>query len=77
MNNTSELFHLLCVNWLLFSILGAGASYIAVPAAFKNAVPEANPGLYLPMALGITFPINIIVGIPFYYFIIQQMTHIA
>ena len=60
-------------NILLFAILGAGASYIAVPAAFKNAVPEANPGIYLPMALGITFPINIIIGIPFYYFIIQQM----
>lgn len=59
-------------NLLLFAILGAGASYIAVPAAFKNAVPEANPGLYLPMALGITFPINIIVGIPFYYYVITM-----
>ena len=64
-------------NMLLFAILGAGASYIAVPAAFKNAVPEANPGLYLPMALGITFPINIIIGIPFYYHLIQNMTPIA
>lgn len=60
-------------NMLLFAILGAGASYIAVPAAFKQAVPEANPGLYLPMALGITFPINIIVGIPFYFFIIKNV----
>ena len=59
-------------NLLLFAILGAGASYIAVPAAFKTAVPEANPGLYLPMALGITFPINIIIGIPFYYYIISM-----
>lgn len=59
-------------NMLLFSILGAGASYIAVPAAFKTAVPEANPGVYLPMALGITFPINIIVGIPLYYYLIQD-----
>lgn len=58
-------------NLLLFAILGAGASYIAVPAAMKNAVPEANPGIYLPMALGITFPINIILGIPFYYYLIQ------
>lgn len=58
-------------NMLLFAILGAGASYIAVPAALKHAVPDANPGLYLPMALGITFPINIIIGIPFYYYIIQ------
>ncbi len=59
-------------NLLLFAILGAGASYIAVPAAFKTAVPEANPGLYLPMALGITFPINIIIGIPFYYYVISM-----
>lgn len=57
---------------LLFAILGAGASYIAVPAAFKTAVPEANPGVYLPMALGITFPINIIVGIPLYFYLIQE-----
>jgi len=64
-------------NLLLFSILGAGASYIAVPAAFKNAIPEANPGLYLPMALGITFPVNIIIGIPFYYNLIQGMQTVA
>ena len=59
-------------NLLLFSLLGASASYIAVPAAMKNAVPEANPSLYLPMALGITFPINVIIGIPMYYTIIQN-----
>lgn len=64
-------------NTLLFAILGAGASYIAVPAAMKNAVPEANAGIYLPMALGITFPINIIIGIPFYYFIIQNTVVMA
>lgn len=57
-------------NQLLFAILGASASYIAVPAAMKQAVPEANPGLFLPMALGITFPINVMIGIPFYYSII-------
>ena len=60
-------------NQLLFALLGASASYIAVPAAMKNAAPNANPSLYLPMALGITFPVNVIVGIPFYYFIIQLM----
>lgn len=59
-------------NLLLFALLGASASYIAVPAAMKNAVPEANPSLYLPMALGITFPINVIIGIPLYYTIIQN-----
>ena len=57
-------------NQLLFAILGASASYIAVPAAMKNAVPEANPSIYLSMALGITFPINVMLGIPFYYFLI-------
>lgn len=57
-------------NQLLFAILGASASYIAVPAAMKQAVPQANPSLYLPMALGITFPINVMIGIPFYYSLI-------
>lgn len=58
-------------NQLLFAILGASASYIAVPAAMKTVAPNANPSLYLPMALGITFPINVIIGIPFYYSIIH------
>lgn len=59
-------------NQLLFAILGAGASYIAVPAAMKTAIPQASAGLYLPMALGITFPINVMVGIPFYYYLIMH-----
>jgi hypothetical protein len=58
-------------NQLLFALLGASASYIAVPAAMKNAVPDANPSLYLPMALGITFPINVMIGIPLYHFLIS------
>lgn len=52
---------------LLLSILAASASYIAVPAAMKITVPSANPGLYIPMAIAITFPINITIGIPLYY----------
>ncbi|MDB3906042.1 sodium-dependent bicarbonate transport family permease [Crocinitomicaceae bacterium] len=60
-------------NQLLFAILGASASYIAVPAAMKQAVPDANPSLYLPMALGITFPINVMIGIPIYANIIHTM----
>jgi uncharacterized protein len=56
----------------LFSILAAGASYIAVPAAMKNALPEANPSLFLPMALAITFPFNITIGFPIYYFIVTN-----
>lgn len=71
----NALLGLLCVMMLdmshadgfLFLILAASASYIAVPAAMKMAIPEANAGLYLPMALGLTFPFNITVGIPLYY----------
>lgn len=58
---------------LLFTVLCASASYIAVPAVMKTTVPEANPGLYLPMALGLTFPFNILVGIPLYYAAIQRV----
>ena len=54
----------------IFSVLAASASYIAVPAAMKIAVPNVNPGLYLPMALAVTFPFNITFGLPIYYAII-------
>jgi hypothetical protein len=55
----------------LFSILAASASYIAVPAAMRLAAPKANPGIYLTMALAITFPVNITLGFPLYYAIIS------
>lgn len=58
-------------NRFIFAILGASASYIAVPAAMKIAVPKANPGIYIPMALAITFPINITLGLPIYMYLIQ------
>ncbi|WP_299215046.1 sodium-dependent bicarbonate transport family permease [uncultured Aquimarina sp.] len=58
-------------NRLLFAILAASASYIAVPAAMKLALPKANPSLYIPMALAITFPFNITLGMPLYLCIIQ------
>lgn len=58
----------------LLSILAASASYIAVPAAMKMAVPQANPGLYLPMALAVTFPINITIGMPLYLSLIHSTT---
>ena len=45
-------------------ILAASASYIAVPAAMRMALPEADPGLYLALSLGVTFPFNVLVGIP-------------
>ncbi len=53
----------------MLAILVASASYIAVPAAMKMAAPKANPGIYLPMALAITFPINITLGMPLYFMI--------
>jgi hypothetical protein len=59
-------------NRFIFAVLAASASYIAVPAAMKISVPKANPGLYLPMALVITFPINITIGMPFYFLIVQN-----
>jgi hypothetical protein len=49
-----------------FGILAASASYIAVPAAMRLALPQADPGRYLTMSLGITFPFNIIIGIALY-----------
>lgn len=58
-------------NRFLFAILAASASYIAVPAAMRLAAPKANPSLYLPMALAITFPFNITLGMPLYLCVIQ------
>lgn len=55
----------------IFAVLAASASYIAVPAAFKISVPKANPGLFLPMALAITFPINITIGMPIYWMVVN------
>jgi uncharacterized protein len=59
-------------NRFIFAILAASASYIAVPAAMKLAAPKADPGLYIPMALGLTFPFNITVGMPLYFLIVQH-----
>ena len=58
-------------NRFIFATLAASASYITVPAAMKIAVPKANPGLFLPMALAITFPFNITLGMPIYLSIIM------
>lgn len=56
----------------MFTILCASASYIAVPAAMRLSIPEANPSLYVPMSLAITFPFNIIAGMPIYLAIINH-----
>tara|TARA_X000000368_G_scaffold380399_1_gene336170 strand:- start:165 stop:1103 length:939 start_codon:yes stop_codon:yes gene_type:complete len=53
-------------NATLLMVLAASASYIAVPAVVKDAIPNANPAIYLGLSLGITFPFNIIFGIPIY-----------
>ena len=58
-------------NRLLMVILAASASYIAVPAAMKLAAPKANLGIYIPMALAITFPFNITIGMPLYLYVIN------
>jgi len=58
-------------NRFIFAILAASASYIAVPAAMRLAAPKADPGLYIPMALGVTFPFNITIGMPLYFMIIS------
>lgn len=59
-------------NRFMFAVLAASASYIAVPAAMKISVPKANPGLFLPMALAVTFPVNITIGMPLYFLIVQN-----
>jgi uncharacterized protein len=50
----------------LMAVLSASASYIAVPAAMRVALPEANPSIYLTLSLGVTFPFNLTLGIPLY-----------
>ena len=59
-------------NRFMFAVLASSASYIAVPAAMKISVPKANSGLFLPMALAITFPVNITIGMPIYFLIVQN-----
>jgi uncharacterized protein len=69
----ASLIHMTKGDALLFAVLCASASYIAVPAAMRLTVPEANPGLYISTALAVTFPFNITVGIPLYFWAIQTI----
>jgi hypothetical protein len=57
----------------MLATLAASASYIAVPAAMRLALPEANPSLSLTASLGITFPFNILIGIPLYLALAEQL----
>ena len=59
-------------NGALLMVLAASASYIAVPAVLRTAMPEANPSLYFGMSLGLTFPFNILLGIPLYVGVAQH-----
>lgn len=60
-------------NATLLMVLAASASYIAVPAVVREAIPEASPSLYFGMSLGLTFPFNILVGIPLYAALAQRI----
>ena len=57
----------------LLMVLAASASYIAVPAVLRYALPESNPSLYFGLSLGVTFPLNILFGIPVYVFLAQAL----
>jgi hypothetical protein len=57
----------------LFALLCASSSYIAAPAAMRQAIPEANPGLFELLSLSVTFPFNISIGIPLYWWIITTL----
>ncbi len=70
----SKLIGLSPGNALLFTVLCSSASYIAVPAAIPDAIPKANPAFCTSMALGITFPFNILIGIPLYYYLIKLIS---
>jgi len=57
----------------LLAVLAASGSYIVVPAVVRYAIPEARPSRYFTMSLAVTFPFNIIVGIPLYYAAAQRL----
>ncbi len=57
----------------LLGVLSASSSYIAAPTAVRLALPEASPGIYLTASLGITFPFNLVIGIPLYFWLAQSL----
>jgi hypothetical protein len=68
----AKLLRLELGNAVLLMVLASSASYIAVPAVLRQALPEVSPALYMGMSLGLTFSLNIILGIPFYTYLAQQ-----
>jgi len=69
----SLLFGLPMGDTILLMVLAASASYIAVPAVLRHAIPQANPSLYFGLSLGLTFPLNILLGIPVYAAVASQV----
>ncbi|MEQ8665094.1 MAG: sodium-dependent bicarbonate transport family permease [Rhodospirillales bacterium] len=69
----AQLIGLSLGNTVLLMTLAASASYIAVPAAMRIAMPEVNPAIYTALSLGITFPFNLIIGIPAYLLVAQHL----
>jgi hypothetical protein len=69
----ARLLHLSPGNGALLMVLAASASYIAVPAVLREAIPEARPPLYFGLSLGITFPLNLLLGIPLYVWLAEQI----
>lgn len=67
------LFGISLADTILLMVLSASASYIVVPAVLRYAIPEANPSIYFGLSIGITFPINILIGIPLYAWIAQVL----
>jgi hypothetical protein len=65
------IFKITLADTILLMVLSASASYIVVPAVLRYAIPEANPSLYFGLSIGITFPINIIIGIPVYIWLAE------
>lgn len=68
----SILLELPAADAALLMVLSASASYIVVPAVLRYAIPEANPSLYFGLSLGVTFPLNILFGIPLYTFVARH-----
>lgn len=71
---TASLIGLSQGGMVLLATLCASASYIAVPAAMRLALPEAKPSLYLPLSLGVTFPFNLTIGIPLYLYVADMIS---
>jgi hypothetical protein len=69
----THFFHIEPCNRFLLAILVSSASYIAVPAVMRHAANKADAGLYIPMAMGITFPFNINIGMPLHWGLIQWL----